>query len=82
MRKKLTLLLTLLQGSLLAQNPWENPSLIDIGKEKAKSVPTLNRKFSHHVYGVNSVCWHPFKSLILSSSLDISDSIKLWDPYS
>lgn len=35
MRKKLTLLLTLLQGSLLAQNPWENPSLIDIGKEKA-----------------------------------------------
>ena len=35
MKKKLTLLLTLLQGSLLAQNPWENPSLIDIGKEKA-----------------------------------------------
>lgn len=35
MRKKLTLLLTLLQASLLAQNPWENPSLIDIGKEKA-----------------------------------------------
>lgn len=56
--------------------------IVDIGKEKAKSVPALNRKFSHHVYGVNSVCWHPFKSLILSSSLDISDSIKLWDPYS
>ncbi|NBB29685.1 glycoside hydrolase family 2 TIM barrel-domain containing protein [Cellulophaga sp. BC115SP] len=35
MRKKLILLLTLLQGSLLAQNPWENPALIDIGKEKA-----------------------------------------------
>jgi WD40 repeat protein len=56
--------------------------IVDIGREKAKSVPTLCRKFSHHVYGVNSVSWHPFKSLILSSSLDISDSIKLWDPYS
>lgn len=35
MKKTLTLLLSLLQGSLLAQNPWENPALIDIGKEKA-----------------------------------------------
>ena len=56
--------------------------IIDIGKDKVRSVPTLNRKFSQHVYGVNSVSWHPFKSLILSSSLDINDSIKLWDPHS
>lgn len=56
--------------------------IIDLGKDKARSVPALNRKFSHHVYGVNSVSWHPYKSLILSSSLDINDSIKLWDPHS
>lgn len=35
MRKKLILLLTFLQGGVFAQNPWENPALIDIGKEKA-----------------------------------------------
>ena len=31
---------------------------------------------------MNSVNWHPFKSLILSSSLDLHDSVKLWDPHS
>jgi WD40 repeat protein len=29
---------------------------------------------------VNSVDWHPYKSLILSSSKDINDTLKLWDP--
>jgi WD40 repeat protein len=31
---------------------------------------------------VSSVSWHPFKSLIVSSSIHLSDSIKLWDPNS
>jgi WD40 repeat protein len=47
-----------------------------------KTAPTLCKKLSGHVYGVNCVKWHPFKSLILSSSLDIHDTIKLWDPHS
>ena len=34
------------------------------------------------MYGVNSVNWHPFKSLVLSSSLDMQDTVKLWDPHS
>ena len=56
--------------------------ILDLGKDKARSIPALNRKSSHHNYGVNSVNWRPFKSLILSSSLDMNDSIKLWDPHS
>lgn len=55
--------------------------ILDLGKEKMKQVPTLYKKLSGHVYSVNCVNWHPFKSLILSSSLDIHDNIKLWDPH-
>lgn len=45
-------------------------------------MPTLSKKLSGHIYSVNCINWHPFKSLILSSSLDIHDTVKLWDPHS
>ena len=47
-----------------------------------KQDPILTKKLSGHSYSVNCVNWHPFKSLILSSSLDVHDTIKLWDPHS
>lgn len=31
------------------------------------------------MFEVNSIDWHPYKSLIISSSLDLNDTIKLWD---
>ncbi len=67
----------------LACGMTENKCLIlDLGKERMKSIPILSKKLSGHIYSVNCVHWHPFKSLILSSSLDIHDTIKLWDPHS
>ena len=54
--------------------------VLDIGK--ARGIPTACKEFRRHMYGVNSVNWHPYKSLILSSSLDMQDTIKLWDPHS
>ena len=47
-----------------------------------KSDPVLDRKLGGHSYSVNCINWHPFKSLILSSTLDPQDTIKLWDPHS
>lgn len=55
--------------------------ILDIVKDRQRTIPEVNKKFTGHVYGINSVNWHPFKSLILSSSLDIHDTIKLWDPH-
>jgi polyadenylation factor subunit 2 len=55
--------------------------ILDIGKERSRSVPVSSKKFGGHVYGVNCINWHPFKGLILSSSLDLHDTIKLWDPH-
>jgi WD40 repeat protein len=55
--------------------------ILDLGKERMKTAPSLSKKLSGHIYSVNCINWHPFKSLILSSSLDIHDNIKLWDPY-
>lgn len=38
--------------------------------------------FDRHIYSVNSVHWHPYKSLIVSSSMHENDTVKLWDPHS
>jgi WD40 repeat protein len=46
-----------------------------------KQIPILSKKLSGHIYSVNCVNWHPFKSLVLSSSLDVNDMVKLWDTH-
>ena len=56
--------------------------VIDIVKEKKNKQFPIQKTFDHHIYGVNSIDWHPYKSLIVSSSIHIDDTIKLWDPHS
>jgi hypothetical protein len=56
--------------------------VLDIIKDKVRlQTPSICKRLSGHIYSVNCVNWHPYKSLILSSSLDINDTIKLWDPH-
>jgi WD40 repeat protein len=56
--------------------------VIDIGKEKIQKKFNIQKTFDYHKHGVNSIDWHPYKSLIVSSSIQINDTIKLWDPHS
>ena len=56
--------------------------VLDIEKERRNKQFLLHKSFDRHMYGVNSVNWHPYKSLIVSSSIHLSDTVKLWDPHS
>ena len=56
--------------------------VMDIEKERRNKKFLLHKTFNRHMYGVNSVDWHPFKSLVVSSSIQLNDSVKLWDPHS
>jgi len=69
------------QTKLACGNSENKCLILDLGKEKMKQIPALSKKLSGHSYSVNCVNWHPFKSLVLSSSLDTNDMVKVWDPY-
>lgn len=56
--------------------------VLDIEKERKNKKFILCKTFDRHIYSVNSVNWHPYKSLIVSSSIHLSDTVKLWDPHS
>lgn len=57
--------------------------IVDIGKERIKAIVSAPcKKIDRHVYGVTSIHWHPYKSLVLSCSVDLNDTLKLWDPHS
>lgn len=56
--------------------------VMDIEKERKDKNFLLQKTFKRHLFGVNSVDWHPYKSLVVSSSIHLSDTVKLWDPHS
>lgn len=56
--------------------------VLDIEKERKNKKFLPCKTFDRHIYSVNSVNWHPYKSLIVSSSIHLSDTVKLWDPHS
>lgn len=54
----------------------------DIEKQKKQKQILTLKTFNRHIYGVGSVDWHPYKSLVVSSSIHLNDTVKLWDPHS
>ena len=56
-------------------------AIIDIESQRHEKIFPLCKTFEKHTFGVNSIDWHPYKSLIISSSKDINDTLKLWDPH-
>lgn len=56
--------------------------VLDIEKERKDKKFPLHKTFDKHIHSVNSVNWHPYKSLVVSSSILLTDTVKLWDPHS
>lgn len=56
--------------------------MCDIEKQKKQKQILTLKTFNRHIYGVGSVDWHPYKSLVVSSSIHLNDTVKLWDPHS
>lgn len=55
--------------------------IIDIESQRQNKAFPVCKTFQKHTFGVNAIDWHPYKSLIVSSSKDINDNLKLWDPH-